>query len=128
MKVELASGSTWPGRFELVSPARRVAQAGAICLRRRNGLDEPEVLLIASRGSRGWGIPKGHIEHGETSRQTAQREAFEEGGVIGNTMEQIAGPSDTRSATITGKHRSELLHIGQLLLAASATRIFACIP
>ncbi|MGA1802681.1 NUDIX hydrolase [Rhizobium sp. HT1-10] len=56
-----------------------VEQAGAICYRKISR----EVLLITSRRSGRWGIPKGNIEVGETSLQAAEREAFEEAGIRG---------------------------------------------
>lgn len=40
-----------------------------------------EILLIADSKGR-WTIPKGHIEEGETPRQTAEREINEETGLV----------------------------------------------
>jgi ADP-ribose pyrophosphatase YjhB (NUDIX family) len=40
-----------------------------------------EILLIADSKTR-WTIPKGHIEEGETPRQTAEREIQEETGLV----------------------------------------------
>ena len=57
------------------------AQAAALCVRAVEGA--PQVLLISNRERTRWGIPKGHIERGETSWQAAQREAFEEAGILG---------------------------------------------
>ena len=59
-----------------------VQQAGAICFR-PSADSFPEVLLVASRRNGRWGIPKGRIEAGETSRAAAAREAMEEAGVRG---------------------------------------------
>lgn len=58
-----------------------VEQAGAICLRRSKGA--LRVLLVGSMRNGRWGLPKGHVEAGETSRDAAGREAFEEAGVRG---------------------------------------------
>ncbi|TWB44075.1 putative NUDIX family NTP pyrophosphohydrolase [Rhizobium sp. ERR 922] len=73
-----------------VSAARDVPQAGAICYRRGDdgGL---EVLLVGSRRNGRWGIPKGHIDPGETSEITAARESFEEAGVVGRVEVEIFG-------------------------------------
>lgn len=38
-------------------------------------------LLIKNRRAWHWAFPKGHIEQGETERQTAEREVFEETGL-----------------------------------------------
>jgi 8-oxo-dGTP pyrophosphatase MutT (NUDIX family) len=67
-----------------------VEQAGAICLRRPDD-GGVEALLVASRTTGYWGIPKGHIETGEMSHHTAGREAFEEAGVLGQIAEQAVG-------------------------------------
>src|SRR6266700_302854 len=56
----------------------REPTAGGIVFRR--GKDGTEILLIADSKSR-WTIPKGHIEEGETPRQTAEREIQEETGL-----------------------------------------------
>jgi 8-oxo-dGTP pyrophosphatase MutT (NUDIX family) len=49
----------------------------------RLGKDGVEVLLITSRGSGRWVIPKGWPEAGENLHQSAAREAAEEAGVEG---------------------------------------------
>jgi 8-oxo-dGTP pyrophosphatase MutT (NUDIX family) len=41
------------------------------------------ILLISTQQGRRWQLPKGHIEDGETSEQTAVREVREETGVTG---------------------------------------------
>jgi len=43
-----------------------------------------EVLLVTSRRSGKWILPKGKIEAGETAAERAAAEAFEEGGVLGH--------------------------------------------
>lgn len=70
-----------------------VAQAGAICWRSPSGVfsREAEILLVVGNGSGQWGIPKGHIEAGETSWQAALREAGEEAGVIGQVQKISVG-------------------------------------
>lgn len=48
---------------------------------------EGELLLLTRLAKRGWDIPGGHIEPGETSVQAAVRETLEETGVL---VEQLA--------------------------------------
>ncbi len=42
-----------------------------------------EILLITSRGKRDWIFPKGRVEGGDPAHKTAEREAFEEAGILG---------------------------------------------
>ncbi|AYG64512.1 NUDIX hydrolase [Rhizobium jaguaris] len=62
----------------------------AICFRRADR-GEVKVLLVASRRTGRWGLPKGHVESSETSRSTAEREAFEEAGVKGAVSPEVFG-------------------------------------
>ncbi len=87
-----------------------VLQAGAICMRRTKS-GTVRVLLVVSRRSGRWGLPKGHIEEGETSNAAAQREAFEEAGVRGSAVEAPFG-----SFTYTKDSSARLFHVTVHLL------------
>ena len=91
MKIEIREDEAGFGPAALSAPHPQIEQAGAICLRQINGRETAEVLLIASLRNGRWGIPKGHVEPGETSRDTAEREAFEEAGIKGTAMERVVG-------------------------------------
>ncbi|WP_434734849.1 NUDIX hydrolase [Bifidobacterium sp.] len=56
--------------------------------------DELDRVAIIARHSRSghleWCLPKGHIEKGETPRQTAVREVHEETGILGEVVDSIA--------------------------------------
>lgn len=58
---------------------REVQSAGAVVVQRRG----PELyyLLIKHQKGQHWGLPKGHIDPGETREQTALREIQEETGL-----------------------------------------------
>lgn len=56
-------------------------QVAAVCTRKCK--DKLEVLLITSRGSGRWVVPKGWIMEGKTAREAAIQEAWEEAGVQG---------------------------------------------
>lgn len=56
-------------------------QSGVIPYRVKNG--NIEVLLITSRNSQNWGIPKGGVTDGMSPAASAAKEAWEEAGVVG---------------------------------------------
>ncbi len=64
-----------------------IPQAAAIPFRIRKG--KLEVLLITSRSSGRWIVPKGMIDPGFTAAEAAQQEAFEEAGVKGPIEEAL---------------------------------------
>jgi 8-oxo-dGTP pyrophosphatase MutT (NUDIX family) len=68
-------------------PARR--QVGAVCWRRQS--DQIEVLLVTSRETGRWIIPKGNRMAGLTDPEAAAEEAWEEAGVRGNVGPQRVG-------------------------------------
>jgi 8-oxo-dGTP pyrophosphatase MutT (NUDIX family) len=68
-------------------PARD--QAGVIPFRRKRHVIE--VCLIRTRGQRKWKIPKGFVDPGETPRQTALKEAWEEAGLRGRLVGESIG-------------------------------------
>jgi 8-oxo-dGTP pyrophosphatase MutT (NUDIX family) len=64
-------------------------QAGVIAVRRRGG--DVEMCLIRRKESRGWGIPKGMVERGDTHEETALNEAWEEAGLKGRLVGDAVG-------------------------------------
>lgn len=52
---------------------------GAVIYRKSN--DNVEFLGVKSKGNGDWGFPKGHVEAGETEKETAKREILEETGL-----------------------------------------------
>jgi 8-oxo-dGTP pyrophosphatase MutT (NUDIX family) len=65
------------------------AQYAALPFRRRGKIIE--VLLITSRETRRWIIPKGWPAEGLSPREAAAREAYEEAGLVGRMSEQAIG-------------------------------------
>ena len=61
------------------------SSCGAVVFRDIKG--EVKYLLIKNRRSAHWGFPKGHIEQGETLKQTALREVLEETGLHINIID-----------------------------------------
>ncbi len=72
-------------RSPAIKEVLREPTAGGVIFRRRPGTDEIDILLIQDARDR-WTIPKGHMEEGETPKQTAEREVKEETGLKKVTM------------------------------------------
>jgi 8-oxo-dGTP pyrophosphatase MutT (NUDIX family) len=110
---EELSGMTTPLQPPLGSrPHAYIRQAGAICYRCNDKAGLVETLLIASLRNGRWGIPKGHVEIGETTRQTARREAFEEAGVSGIVDKDVFG-----AFTYSKEGNPKQFHVSVHLLA-----------
>ena len=60
---------------------KREKSCGVLVLRRQE--DELYVVLLRHRFGGHWSFPKGHVEAGESERQTALREVREETGLTG---------------------------------------------
>ena len=58
-------------------------QFAALCYRKTSDKSGVEILLITSRGTGRWIIPKGWPMNGKLAHAVAEREAFEEAGVKG---------------------------------------------
>ena len=65
------------------------AQFGALCYRVEEGV--VQVLLITSRRTKRWIVPKGWPEHGLTPAESAANEAREEAGVTGKVKQRPIG-------------------------------------
>ena len=64
-------------------------QVAALCL--REGQKGREVLMVTSRGTGRWVLPKGWPMKGRTLAGAALQEAWEEAGVIGSVQETSVG-------------------------------------
>jgi ADP-ribose pyrophosphatase YjhB (NUDIX family) len=69
-----------PRRKPAISEVVREPTSGGMVFRRNEKTNEIEILLIQDAKDR-WTIPKGHIEEGETAKETAEREIREETGL-----------------------------------------------
>jgi 8-oxo-dGTP pyrophosphatase MutT (NUDIX family) len=66
-------------------------QVAAICYRKDDNSDAFLTLLITSRGTGRWIIPKGHAMKGKTKREVAAIEAYEEAGIKGRVSKLPIG-------------------------------------
>lgn len=74
---------------EVVQPLLRrppECQVAALCCRQRD--NRTEVLLVTSRDSGRWIVPKGWLMEGKSAAQAAREEAWEEAGVKSATIGQ----------------------------------------
>lgn len=82
--------SSMSGKTQDLLKNRKIVQGAAICYR----LDTEgrcEVLLLTSRDTERWVIPKGNVERGERPSKCAERESFEEAGIIGKAKKKPLG-------------------------------------
>lgn len=73
----------------ILTPSGRLQQVAALVYRYQ--AEELQVLVITSRGTGRWVIPKGWPQIGRTLAETAAREAYEEAGVRGEISSQPIG-------------------------------------
>ncbi|WVT76288.1 NUDIX hydrolase (plasmid) [Sinorhizobium chiapasense] len=66
-------------------------QYGALCFRYKEGGSEIEILVITSRESQRWVIPKGWPMKGKKPYEAAAIEAWEEAGVRGKAKKKPVG-------------------------------------
>ena len=75
-----------------LSPLREQAfRAQVAALPVRSGIEGLDVLLITSRETKRWVIPKGWPMKGRKDHQAAAQEALEEAGVVGKTRKHPIG-------------------------------------
>lgn len=79
-------------------------QSGALPYRWKDS--QLEVLVITSRRTGKWGIPKGNLEIGLDPAESAQQEAWEEAGLTGTIDYEAIG-----TYTYTKYHRTYLVEV-----------------
>lgn len=76
----------------ILTPSGRLQQVAALVYRFHD--DELQILLITSRGTGRWVIPKGWPQVGRTLSEAAACEAYEEAGVRGELFPHVIGNFD----------------------------------
>ncbi|MEW6068911.1 MAG: NUDIX hydrolase [Nitrospirota bacterium] len=61
--------------------------SGGVIFRRQDNIIE--IAMVATKGGRAWGLPKGLINKGEAPEKTALREVAEETGLKGKIREKL---------------------------------------
>ena len=87
--MNIQKGKMRPNRIATFRKRDLRTQFGALCYRVVD--DRLQVLLITSRGTGRWILPKGWPIPGITPARVAMQEAWEEAGVKGRTQGQCVG-------------------------------------
>jgi len=69
---------------------------------RLSGKSRTEVMLVTSRETQRWIIPKGWPQRGKAPHDSAAREAFEEAGVVGAVGKRAVGSSPSQKRLKNG--------------------------
>lgn len=77
------------GQEKRSRPSYYYRQSGVIPFRITG--DDLEVLIISTRKRKRWGVPKGIHDPGLTAQESAGKEAYEEGGVLGKVHDELIG-------------------------------------
>ena len=82
------NGQSFHGHSEDGRPLHQ--QVGALCYR-VSSKGRVKVLMVTSRGTGRWILPKGWPINGLTAAQAAATEAWEEAGVSGQVLDRVVG-------------------------------------
>jgi len=92
INCDIISAMSLTGKYKLNCIYER--SCGAIVYRKINGI--VRYLLIKNKHSANWGFPKGHVENGENSEETATREVLEETGINIDILPDFRSVSEYR--------------------------------
>lgn len=102
----------------LVPPFPDDLQVGALCWRKRKG--QTEVLMVTSRDTGRWVVPKGWPMKGRSAAGSAMQEAWEEAGVrIDPAESRAAGKFDYTKLLKDGQKRQLTVHLFSVRLRKS---------
>lgn len=83
---------------------KKTISCGAVVYKKNDSWEESQILLVKQFAANdGWGIPKGHINSGESFEDCAVRETFEETGLqvkIGQRLRNARAVYKTEEKTI----------------------------
>nr|WP_166417659.1 NUDIX hydrolase [Cochlodiniinecator piscidefendens] len=82
--MQQALQTAWAEVVQPLLQRPKLLQVAALCTRGTGG--NKKVLLVTSRGSQRWILPKGWLMDGKTAAEAAVQEAWEEAGVITSTV------------------------------------------
>lgn len=99
--VSMASGPTarLSKKERKKNATRKPRKQSAVVPWRFNKHGELQVLLVSSSHSNKWGLPKGGVEPDMTKRKSAETEAYEEAGLLGNATKKLGKYAYVKGAT-----------------------------
>ena len=95
--------------------ARTIIQYAALPFRRVEG--EPQVLLVTSRETRRWILPKGRPEKKVPARDVAAQEGNEEAGLVGKISVKSIGSFPSTKRLRSGQEVPTRVRVYMLLVA-----------
>jgi 8-oxo-dGTP pyrophosphatase MutT (NUDIX family) len=107
--------------IEAAQSATRARQVAALPWR-RDGAGQRQVMLITSRETRRWIVPKGWPIEGLSDAESAAREAFEEAGIEGSVARAPIGAFDYVKRAASGREKPVEVLVFPLLVTAELDR------
>jgi 8-oxo-dGTP pyrophosphatase MutT (NUDIX family) len=107
-------------RVSGVTGAKRVQYAALPY--RLNGRSRTEVMLVTSRETQRWIIPKGWPQRGRAPHDSAAREAFEEAGVVGTVSRRTVGSFPCQKRLKNGAVVACEVHVFPLKVTRQSTQ------
>jgi len=98
-----------------------LGQLGALCYRTTEA-GGTEILLITTRETKRWTIPKGWPIEGRKPHQVAEQEAWEEAGVVGHAKKRSYGSYDYRKKLSDGERVSAVVDVHVLAVKRTKRR------
>ncbi|XP_077989587.1 bis(5'-nucleosyl)-tetraphosphatase [asymmetrical]-like [Glandiceps talaboti] len=93
---------------------RNLRAAGLIIFQRIQG-DVKYLLMQTSYGEHHWTPPKGHVDPGESDRETALRETVEEAGLTEKHFKVIEDFKKTLNYNVRGKPKTVIYWLAELI-------------
>jgi 8-oxo-dGTP pyrophosphatase MutT (NUDIX family) len=99
---------------------REIEQFGVIAWRRAGACGGVEILLITSRETRRWVVPRGNAIAGLRPHESAAQEAFEEAGVRGGVQPEEIGTYRYGKRSRDGRVMPAFVHLYPMLVTEEA--------